>query len=128
MAELYEYAEVLENPARAIGNYIERHVANLSLLESTRRGYLITSTEGRILLDLGVSTKIIDNRLFYIPTVFNIQLGDYSERGHGPAIIEVWENSFPGCSIFGADKVINPNFWRSVGYRPFDGTFWLKIK
>jgi len=128
MVESYEYATALKNPVGAIGKYIEQHVANLSLMTSTRQGYLVTSTEGRILLDLGITTRVIENKLFYIPTVFNIQLGDYSNRGHGPTIIGIWEKSFPGCSIFGADKVINPVFWRNVGYKPHDERFWLKIK
>lgn len=121
-----DYKALLKGPAGQVAEYIERHVAELSMNSVTSKGAIIQSVKGGVFLYLGFEPKMIDGGFVDVPTVSNIQLGDMSNRGHGPKIITVWENSFPNSQYFGANVVINPKFWSEMGYQRHEDMFWLK--
>lgn len=121
-----DYGPLLKGPSAQVANYIERHVAALSMNVPTKGGTIIQSVKGGVFLDLGFRQKSIGGTLVDIPTISNIQLGDMSSRGHGPKIVTIWESAFPDYRYFGADKVTYAPFWEEMGYRMYEGLFWLK--
>lgn len=121
-----DYKALLRGPAMRVAEYIDGHIAALSMNTPTKKGYLIQSAKGGVFLDLGFTQKTVGSSLIDIPTVFNIQLGDMSSRGHGPKIVTLWENGFPSFNCFGANVVLNPGFWSHMGYQRYENMFWLK--
>ncbi len=130
MSEFYSplNEELLQQSINALSVYVEDKVAPILRAESGGKSGLIVAADGAINLSLGFMDRVIDHRIVTIPTIFNIQLGHKINSGHGPIIVSLWEQSLPSFEVFGADSVTNPKFWTRMGYKPFDGRFWLKRK
>ena len=122
------YEELLQLSINTLSVYVENKVAPILRSESGGRSGLIVAADGAINLSLGFMDRVIDGRIVTIPTIFNIQLGPKINSGHGSTIVNLWEQSLPSFEVFGADSVTNLKFWTRMGYKPFDGSFWLKRK